>query len=77
MREDDFSIRGRTADPEDPLGAVLIEVNELAETLHEQRLGAVEATALLRTVMEQVDVARVRLRSRPSACASSIAPASG
>jgi PAS domain S-box-containing protein len=57
MREDDFSIRGRTADPEDPLGAVLIEINELATTLHEQRLGAVEATALLRTVMEQVDVA--------------------
>ncbi len=57
MREDDFSIRGRTANPEDPLGAVLVEVNELAETLHEQRLGAVEATALLRTVMEQVDVA--------------------
>ncbi|HXG89853.1 MAG TPA: ATP-binding protein [Vicinamibacterales bacterium] len=57
MREDDFSIRGRTPDPEDPLGAVLIEVNALAETLHEQRLGAVEATALLRTVMEQVDVA--------------------
>jgi two-component system, NtrC family, nitrogen regulation sensor histidine kinase NtrY len=57
MREDDFSIRGRKPDPEDPLGAVLVEVNELAETLHEQRLGAVEATALLRTVMEQVDVA--------------------
>ena len=57
MREDDFSIRGRTADPEDPLGAVLIEVNELAETLHEQRLGAVEASSLLRTVMEQIDVA--------------------
>ncbi len=57
MREDDFSIRGRTADPEDPLGAVLIEINKLAATLHEQRLGAVEATALLRTVMEQVDVA--------------------
>lgn len=57
MREDDFSIRGRPADAEDPLGAVLLEVNELAETLHEQRLGAVEATALLRTVMEQIDVA--------------------
>src|SRR4029453_12150687 len=57
MREDDFSIRGRTTDPEDPLDAVLIEVNALAETLHEQRLGAVEATALLRTVMEQIDVA--------------------
>jgi two-component system nitrogen regulation sensor histidine kinase NtrY len=57
LREDDFSIRGRTTDPDDPLGAVLVEVNELAETLHEQRLGAVEATALLRTVMEQIDVA--------------------
>ena len=50
-------IRGRTANPDDPLGAALIEVNALAETLHEQRLGAVEATALLRTVMEQIDVA--------------------
>lgn len=57
LREDDFSIRGRTANPEDPLGAALVEVNALAETLHEQRLGAVEATALLRTVMEQIDVA--------------------
>ncbi len=57
LREDDFSIRGRTANPDDPLGAALIEINALAETLHEQRLGAVEATALLRTVMEQIDVA--------------------
>ena len=57
LREDDFSIRGRTNNPDDPMGAALIEVNALAETLHEQRLGAVEATALLRTVMEQIDVA--------------------
>jgi two-component system nitrogen regulation sensor histidine kinase NtrY len=67
LREDDFSIRGRlrqgygsdgrAADTDDPLGAALIEINALAETLHEQRLGAVEATALLRTVMEQIDVA--------------------
>ena len=57
LREDDFSIRGRTANPDDPLGAALVEVNALAETLHEQRLGAVEATALLRTVMEQIYVA--------------------
>src|SRR5918995_6884261 len=57
MREDDFSIRGRTHDPDDPLDAVLIEVNALAETLHKQRLGAVEASSLLRTVMEQIDVA--------------------
>jgi two-component system nitrogen regulation sensor histidine kinase NtrY len=57
MREDDFSIRGRTVSEGDPLGDVMAEVNALAETLHEQRLGAVEATALLRTVMEQIDVA--------------------
>ena len=57
LREDDFSIRGRTASADDPLGEVMTEVNALAETLHEQRLGAVEATALLRTVMEQIDVA--------------------
>lgn len=57
LREDDFSIRGRTANPDDPLGAALNEINMLADTLHRQRLGAVEATALLRTVMEQIDVA--------------------
>ena len=57
LREGDYSIRGRTADPDDALGAAFVEVNALAETLHEQRLGAVEATALLRTVMEQIDVA--------------------
>ncbi|MEZ5293945.1 MAG: ATP-binding protein [Vicinamibacterales bacterium] len=57
LREDDFSIRGRGSAAGDPLGDVMSEVNALAETLHEQRLGAVEATALLRTVMEQIDVA--------------------
>lgn len=57
LREDDFSIRGRGSTAGDPLGDVMTEVNALAETLHEQRLGAVEATALLRTVMEQIDVA--------------------
>lgn len=57
LREDDFSIRGRSSVAGDPLGDVMTEVNALAETLHEQRLGALEATALLRTVMEQIDVA--------------------
>jgi nitrogen fixation/metabolism regulation signal transduction histidine kinase len=57
LREHDFSLRGRSVNPDDPLGAALAEVNALAETLHHQRLGAVEATALLRTVMEQIDVA--------------------
>ncbi len=35
----------------------MIEVNVLASTLHDQRLGALEAGALLRTVMVEIDVA--------------------
>ena len=57
MREEDFSIRARGAGPEDPLGEVLLEVNALAATLREQRLGALEASALLSKVMSEIDVA--------------------
>ena len=35
----------------------MLEVNTLAETLRAQRLGAQEATALLRAVMAEIDVA--------------------
>ncbi len=35
----------------------MLEVNDLGQTLREQRLGAMEATALLRTVMSEIDVA--------------------
>ncbi len=57
LREGDFSLRARGAATEDALGELLLEVNALAESLHEQRLGAMEATALLRTVMAEIDVA--------------------
>src|SRR5438067_8300372 len=57
MREEDFSIRARGARSDDALGEVMLEVNALSETLREQRLGALEATALLRTVIEEIDVA--------------------
>jgi two-component system nitrogen regulation sensor histidine kinase NtrY len=57
LREGDFSIRARGANEGDALGEVLREVNALGETLRQQRLGALEATALLRKVMEEVDVA--------------------
>ncbi|HEV2063585.1 MAG TPA: ATP-binding protein [Thermoanaerobaculia bacterium] len=57
MREQDFSIRARGARPDDPLGEVLLEVNALASTLRQQRLGALEATALLSKVMAEIDVA--------------------
>jgi nitrogen fixation/metabolism regulation signal transduction histidine kinase len=58
IREEDFSIRARPGAPtDDPLGDVMSEVNALAETLRTQRLGALEATALLRSVMAEIDVA--------------------
>jgi nitrogen fixation/metabolism regulation signal transduction histidine kinase len=57
LREDDFSIRARVAEPNDALGQVMLEINTLAETLRTQRLGAQEATVLLRAVMAEIDVA--------------------
>lgn len=57
LREGDFSLRGRAASTEDPLGLALLEANLLGETLRTQRLGALEATALLRTAMAEIDVA--------------------
>lgn len=57
LREGDYSIRARGAVRHDALGEVVLEVNALGETLREQRLGALEATTLLRTVMAEIDVA--------------------
>jgi nitrogen fixation/metabolism regulation signal transduction histidine kinase len=57
LREGDYSIRARGARPEDALGEVLLEINQLGETLRVQRLGAFEATALLRTIMAEIEVA--------------------
>ncbi len=57
LREGDFSIRARGAIPDDALGEAMLEVNSLGETLREQRLGALEATALLSTVMAEINVA--------------------
>lgn len=57
LREGDFSTRARGANRDEPLGDVLAEINLLGGVLQEQRLGALEATALLRTVMEEIDVA--------------------
>ena len=57
LREGDYSIRARGARADDALGEVLLEVNTLGETLRVQRLGAFEATALLRTIMAEINVA--------------------
>jgi two-component system, NtrC family, nitrogen regulation sensor histidine kinase NtrY len=57
LREGDYSIRARGADLDDPLGLAFAEVNALREPLRAQRLGALEAVALLQRVMEEIDVA--------------------
>jgi nitrogen fixation/metabolism regulation signal transduction histidine kinase len=56
LREGDSSVRARLAASDDALGEVMLEANILAGTLREQRLGALEATALLRKVMQEIDV---------------------
>lgn len=57
LYEQDYSLRARHRDPDDALGLAMMELNTLSEELREQRLGALEATALLRRVMEEIDVA--------------------
>ncbi|MGH7499367.1 MAG: sensor histidine kinase [Gemmatimonadales bacterium] len=57
LREGDYSIRARGASTGDGLGLALLEVNALSETLRSQRLRALEATALLRRVIEEMDAA--------------------
>jgi two-component system nitrogen regulation sensor histidine kinase NtrY len=57
LREGDYSVRGRSPKPNDALGEVMREINTLGSTLREQRLGAMEAITLLRTVMREIDVA--------------------
>jgi two-component system nitrogen regulation sensor histidine kinase NtrY len=72
FREEDFSFRARHTRADDALSQAMLEVNALADTLRSQRLGALEATALLRQVMEEIDVAvfafdaehRIRLVNR-------------
>lgn len=57
LREGDFSIRARGYDRADTLGDVMAEINALGTTLQDQRLGAVEAAALLEKVVQEIDVA--------------------
>ena len=57
LRERDYTLRARGSDPEDALGLLLLELNSLGDDMRAQRLGALEATALLRRIMDEIDVA--------------------
>src|SRR5882762_777956 len=56
LREEDYSFRARGAAADDALGELSIEVNGLADLLADRRISAIEATALLRRVVEEVEV---------------------
>jgi PAS domain S-box-containing protein len=56
MREGDYSIRARGIKSDDAMGEVMQQVNMMSSTLRSQRLGAMEATTLLRKVMEEINV---------------------
>lgn len=56
IREGDYSLRVRPPGS-GAMALAHVEANMLAQSLRTQRLGAVEAEALLRTVMEEIDVA--------------------
>jgi len=55
LREEDYSFRARGAIADDALGELSLEVNALADLLADQRIRAIEATALLRRVVEEID----------------------
>ncbi|MEO7217820.1 MAG: ATP-binding protein [Gemmatimonadaceae bacterium] len=57
LREGDFSVRARGANANDALGLALLELNQLGNILHDQRLTALDASALARTVMREINVA--------------------
>ena len=55
LREEDYSFRARNAVAEDALGELSLEVNALADMLSDQKIRAVEATALLQRVVDEID----------------------
>jgi two-component system, NtrC family, nitrogen regulation sensor histidine kinase NtrY len=55
LRESDYSFRARGARQLDALGELALEINEFADLLQSQRLGEMEAAALLRCVISSMD----------------------
>lgn len=57
IREGDYTLRNRGAFPDDSFGAAMLEANAIAEALRGQRLDSLEASALLGSVMDEIEVA--------------------
>jgi PAS domain S-box-containing protein len=57
IHDGDFSVRGKSQASHDDVAFAFTAINALADVLREQRLSALEATTLLRKVMEAIDTA--------------------
>jgi nitrogen fixation/metabolism regulation signal transduction histidine kinase len=57
LREEDYTLRPRDLDRGDVLGEALIELDALRDTIEQRKLEAIEATALLRAVLAEIDAA--------------------
>jgi nitrogen fixation/metabolism regulation signal transduction histidine kinase len=57
VREEDYSIRAREARDGAMLGQIMLELNELSATMRRRHLAALEAAALVRAVIAEVDAA--------------------
>ena len=57
LREEDYSLRARAPTRQDALGDAMSELNALAELMESRKLEAVEAAALLRAVLAEIDAA--------------------
>lgn len=57
IREEDYSMRGRFAQGDDVMSEVMAEINGLTVMLEDRKLEALEAAALLRAVLGEIDAA--------------------
>ncbi|HEX2059958.1 MAG TPA: PAS domain S-box protein, partial [Thermoanaerobaculia bacterium] len=57
IREEDYSVRAREAAEGARFGEVMLELNELSNTVRRRHLAALEAAALVRAVIAEVDAA--------------------
>jgi two-component system nitrogen regulation sensor histidine kinase NtrY len=57
IREEDYSIRAREAIEPNVFGEIMLELNELSATMRVRHLAALEAAALVRAVIAEVDAA--------------------
>lgn len=57
VREEDYALRGRDAVSDDVLGEIIVELNSLADAMRERKLATLEAAALVRIVLNEIDAA--------------------